>query len=95
MTRERQGALAFILVFLVAAAAIAFAVSSRQARLSPRPAAERPTLLLLTSLPLVFGEQFSLQGGGSPALAAYSWSWGSSCPIGNTGMPCDAGCLED
>ena len=27
-------------------------------------------MLLLTSLPLVFGEQFSLQGGGSPALKA-------------------------
>jgi hypothetical protein len=27
-------------------------------------------LLLLTSLPLVFGESFSLEGGGSPALAA-------------------------
>ncbi len=36
----------------------------------PRPAAKRPDLLLLTSLPLVFGEQFSLQGGGSPALKA-------------------------
>lgn len=30
--------------------------------------AERPTLLLLTSLPVVFGETFSLDGGGSPAL---------------------------
>jgi hypothetical protein len=28
----------------------------------------RPTLLLLTSLPLVFGEEFSLEGAGSPAL---------------------------
>ncbi|MEO7278054.1 MAG: hypothetical protein ABIW33_08530, partial [Sphingomicrobium sp.] len=30
----------------------------------------RPTLLLLTSLPLMFGEDFSLDGGGSPALTA-------------------------
>jgi len=30
--------------------------------------AERPTLLLLTSLPLVFGESFGLDNGGSPAL---------------------------
>ena len=37
---------------------------------APRAPAERPTLLLLTSLPLVFGEQFSLEGGGSPALTA-------------------------
>ena len=34
----------------------------------PRPAAERPILVLLTSLPLVFGERFSLDRGGSPAL---------------------------
>jgi len=36
----------------------------------PRDAADRPTLLLLTSLPLVFGESFSLEGMGSPALKA-------------------------
>ena len=34
-----------------------------------RAAADRPTLALLTSLPLIFGERFSLDGGGSPALA--------------------------
>lgn len=33
-----------------------------------RPVAERPTLALLTSLPLVFGESFGLEGGGSAAL---------------------------
>jgi hypothetical protein len=38
--------------------------------LQPRAAERRPVLLLLTSLPLVFGESFSLEGGGSPALAA-------------------------
>ena len=32
------------------------------------PAADRPTLALLTSLPLVFGESFGLDEGGSPAL---------------------------
>jgi hypothetical protein len=31
---------------------------------------EKPQLLLLTSLPLVFSEDFSLEGGGSPALKA-------------------------
>ncbi len=34
-----------------------------------RPGAERPTLALLTSLPLMFGERFGLDSGGSPALA--------------------------
>lgn len=36
----------------------------------PRDAADRPTLLLLTTLPLVFGESFALEGMGSPALKA-------------------------
>ena len=36
----------------------------------PRELADRPTLLLLTSLPLVFGESFGLDGMGSPALKA-------------------------
>lgn len=40
------------------------------APLPPRPAKERPTLLLITSLPLVFGEDFSLRNNGSPALKA-------------------------
>jgi hypothetical protein len=35
----------------------------------PPPAADRPQLALLTSLPLIFGESFGLDGGGSPALA--------------------------
>lgn len=70
MTRERHGALAFVLLAAVLAAVVALTLSSRQSRLSQRPAAERPVLLLLTSLPLVFGERFSLQGGGSPALKA-------------------------
>jgi len=35
----------------------------------PRPPTERPALALLTSLPLVFGETFALEGGGSAALA--------------------------
>lgn len=36
----------------------------------PRPVADRPTLLILTSLPLIFGEDFSLRDAGSPALDA-------------------------
>ena len=38
--------------------------------LPPRAEAQRPTLLLLTSLPLVFGEDFALEQSGSPALHA-------------------------
>jgi len=56
---------------VIVAAAIAVAVGRREpAAPPPRPPGERPTLLLLTSLPLVLPEQFSLKGGGSPALRA-------------------------
>ena len=63
MTRARLGALIVVAAVLVAAAA--FALS--RTRETPQ---QRPTLLLLTSLPLIFGEDFSLEGGGSPAVAA-------------------------
>lgn len=54
---------------LVALAALAaWAVAGSSDRLGPRPEAERPSLALVTSLPLVFGEQFGLNNGGSPAL---------------------------
>jgi hypothetical protein len=69
MTRARLRALAAGLVALIAAAAIALALAPRESKpLPPRAAGNRPTLLLLTSLPLVFGEEFGLQGGGSPTL---------------------------
>ena len=66
MTRARSGALMLAAVALIAAAA--FAVT-RLGETHPVEPTGRPTLLLLTSLPLVFGEQFSLEGG-SPALKA-------------------------
>src|SRR3954451_15051457 len=71
MTRARLRALWLVAAILIAAAAIGVAVTRhRQPAPPPRPAAQRPTLLLLTSLPLIFGEGFSLEGGGSPALKA-------------------------
>jgi hypothetical protein len=71
MRNARGRALVLIAALLIGAAAVAFAVARNSPEPLPeRPAAARPTLLLLTSLPLIFGEQFSLQGGGSPALAA-------------------------
>ena len=68
MTGARLRALLLLAAALVGAAALALAVKPRAP--AERPAAERPTLLLLTSLPLLFGEDFSLSGGGSPALKA-------------------------
>lgn len=60
MTPARWGVLLPIIAALAAAAA--FALSR------PREAAAKPKLLLLTSLPLVFGEDFGLQDTGSAAL---------------------------
>ena len=57
-----------ISVMLALAAVAVWAVAGPCKRLEPRPPSERPTLALLTSLPLVFGESFGLEGGGSPAL---------------------------
>jgi hypothetical protein len=56
------------MVLLLAAAALAFTLSMRSAQ--PTMAGAKPTLLLLTSLPLVFNDEFSLEGGGSPTLEA-------------------------
>jgi hypothetical protein len=66
MSWARRRALLLLVLALLAAAVLALALERRRAK----PPSERPTLLLLTSLPLVFGEDFSLEGGGSPALTA-------------------------
>lgn len=63
--RVRARAAALLAAGLVAAAGLAFVTDRPSAPSSPG----RPELMLLTSLPLVFGEQFGLEGG-SPALAA-------------------------
>jgi hypothetical protein len=71
MSGARWRVLLGIAVAIAAAAALALTLHSRRTdSIAPRPLRERPTLLLLTSLQLVFGEDFSLQGGGSPALEA-------------------------
>jgi hypothetical protein len=71
MTRARLRVLVIILAALIGAGAIAYAVGHRSPEApTPRPAGQRPTLLLLTSLPIVFGEQFSIQSESSPALKA-------------------------
>jgi hypothetical protein len=57
-------------LMVVAAAAAGFALKERSSEFPPRGAAERPELLLLTSLPIVFPEGFSLEGSQAPALAA-------------------------
>ncbi|HUP67231.1 MAG TPA: hypothetical protein VM145_03340 [Sphingomicrobium sp.] len=66
MIRARSRALASFIVLILAVAAVALLSQ----RATPSSQAERPVLLLLTSLPLVFDEDFSLDGGGSEALDA-------------------------
>jgi hypothetical protein len=68
MSRAQGRALIVASIGLIAVALLALAAVRREPRsLPPRPPAQRPALMLLTSLPLVFGEDFSLAGG-SPAL---------------------------
>ncbi len=71
MNMARLRALLFFSIVAISAALLALGVMWRS---SPMPwshsAAKHPTLLLLTSLPLIFNEDFSLRGGGSPALKA-------------------------
>ena len=70
MTGARVRALLLGLIAALAVAAVLFAFARPHHEAAPEPAADKPTLLLLTSLPLMFGEEFSLEGGGSPALTA-------------------------
>ena len=62
-----RATLAAIGGLLALAAAVAWSITGIGKDLGPRE--EKPTLALLTSLPLIFNENFGLAGGGSPALA--------------------------
>lgn len=64
MNRATLGAIAGLLAI---AAAAAWSVTQAEPDMGPRDQSEKPALLLLTSLPLLFGENFGLEGG-SPAL---------------------------
>ncbi len=69
---------------LIGSIAILSAFRPQPPRVSAaRPAAERPTLLLVTSLPLIFSDQFSLDDGGSPTLKALEGRY-RVAPIGVT-----------
>jgi hypothetical protein len=57
-----------LLVIMIAFAVTMIALVAIRRTIMPGRPAQRPTLLLLTSLPLVFNEGFALTGGGSPAL---------------------------
>lgn len=73
MRLARPRALLLFAICAIAALALALAIAARSNEpkpLPPRLPSQRPTLLLITSLPLLFSEDFSLQQVGSPALKA-------------------------
>lgn len=70
---RRRALLPGFLALLVVALLIVATGREREAG-SP-PGGNRPSLLLLTSLPIVFNEGFSLVGGGSPVLKRLSSSY--------------------
>ena len=57
-------------LLVIGAAAVGVGLKERETTLPSRPPGERPELLLLSSLPIVFPEQFTLEGSKSSALAA-------------------------
>jgi hypothetical protein len=79
MSPARRRALMLIPVAAVLAIGIALAARQRSDR-----SADKPVLLLLTSLPLLLGEEFGLQESGSPALTALSARY-RVAPISTTG----------
>jgi len=75
-------ALVLAVVFLIVAIGLAFTwFAVRDTRTTAAP--KKPPLALLTSLPIVFGEDFSLEGAGSPALTALSQNF-RVAPISTT-----------
>lgn len=67
---------------LIAAAALAFVADRRgDAPPSGPVVTAKPELMLLSTLPLVFGESFGLESGGSPALVALAMRY-KVTPIG-------------
>lgn len=68
---------------IVGAGALAIAGSERAADVRPRAAPERPALMLVTTLPILFPEEFTLKGAGSKALTALESRY-AVVPIGTT-----------
>nr|MBA2770419.1 hypothetical protein [Sphingomonas sp.] len=71
MSRRARLALAAAVVIAILAGALLLTLAKSAAPQPPeRPAAERPELMLLTTLPIVFPERLTLDAAGSPALEA-------------------------
>ena len=70
MSARGRVLLAAIVSIIAVLALVVVARGDEPKPMPPRPVGQRPVLLLLSSLPLVFGEDFSLRQNGSPALSA-------------------------
>jgi hypothetical protein len=79
--------LGLVVLLLIGAAAFALVRNGPEIDISPR--ATKPRLMLVTTLPLMFPEEFSLEGGGSKALEALETRY-RVVPLGTT----DARSLE-
>ena len=85
MRREGTRLILGGLAALALAGAVAFRIadSGHSDELTPRPVSERPALMLVTTLPIVFPEEFTLDAKGSKALAALETRY-RVLPIGTT-----------
>lgn len=83
MARPRVLLVGFLVLLICGAAALALMPRERAAHPAPRAAAKKPALMILTTLPLVFPEEFTLQGAGSKALTALETRY-RVVPIGTT-----------
>ena len=82
MTAARRRAL----LLIVAAVIIVSALALFAARPSTPPKPDgKPRLLLLTSLPLIFADDFGIEGGGSPAMTELSKAY-DVMPISTTAL---------
>jgi hypothetical protein len=83
MTRPRILLVGLVGLLICGAAAFALMPRERASEPALRVTADKPALMILTTLPLVFPEEFTLQGAGSKALTALETRY-RVVPIGAT-----------
>src|SRR5918993_5141021 len=83
LTRHRVILIGFVALLVCGAAALALIPRDQGGNLAPRAEAQKPVLMVLTTLPLLFPEEFTLEGGGSKALSAVETRY-RIVPIGTT-----------
>jgi|KBSMisStaDraftv2_1062788.scaffolds.fasta_scaffold589466_2 hypothetical protein len=70
-------------IVIIAAGALALTRSDHPLDLRPRAPSQRPALMLITTLPILFPEEFTLQSSGSKTLGALETRY-KVLPIGTT-----------